>query len=1219
MQGVLSTFKSPNPFASFRSGLERCAPIRAAVIGIALFAIASLAGCGISYNALPLTASPGSLSFGSVTVGKAQTAAITLSNSGLKSVTLSGVQSADAAFSVAASQSQVTVPAGGSINIQVTFTPTEVKSYSSQLTVQSGSRQTTVPVFGEGQQGKTTTPPPVRPALQVSATALQFGSVPIGGNSQQSLTLTSSGTAALQINTLGITGVGFSEQAPSLPLTLQPGQVLTLPVKFVPAASGAANGNLTIASNAALTPSVTVSLAGSGASSNPVPPPQNTPALTLSNTAVDFGSVALGSSGSNSVTLTSSGTASVVVQAIAVSGADFSAGQLPLPLTLAPGQQVVLPLTFTPTSAGAEQGNITLTDNAAGSPNAIALSGTGVAASAAALSAPGSVDFGDITVGTHGSKTITLVSTGTAPLTISSIDVTGAAFSNAPNALPQVLQPNQQMSVKLKFSPTSAGDTTGSLTINSNAAGNSKTTIHIHGKGVGANTPSLSASASSFSFGSVQVGSTAGKVLTVTSTGTAPATITAGSINGAFTTTLAGVPVQNLSSPIVLQPGQQVAFNVGFSPTVSGTANGQLSLATDTGSPLNVSLSGNGIQATSPALSLSAPSLDFGGVQVGSTSNLQLTLNSSGTAPVTISSSAVAGQGFQIASVAWPSGVNSWPVTLNPGQQLVLTVAFTPDAVNSFSGNLALVSDASGGTANVPLSGTGDAVPVANLTISPASIDFGQTPVGTKVTRQVTVTSGGSAALNINTIDVSGAQFTVAPQSLPLVLQPGQQASLTLTYEPTAVGNDAGLLTIGSNDPSGPATVSLGGSGTATTTPQLRVNPTSVAFGSVPLNTAATSSVTLTSTGSAAVTISAATVAGTDFSISGASFPLTLNPNQSATLQVQFKPTQTGAESSQLTLTSNSSTGATIQVALSGTGTAATTPQLTLSSTSLAFGNVAVNSSATLPVTLTSSGTAPVTISSASLSGAAFTDSGVSFPVTLNPNQAVTLNVQFNPKATGSAAGQLTITSNSVSNPTAQIQLSGTGTSVSNPQLLVSATSLAFGNVAVGSTATLNLVLTSSGTAPLTISSVAAQGSAFSDSGASFPVTLNPNQSVTLQVQFDPSAAGNVTGQLTIASNSSSGSTTLVTLSGTGAAVQHEIDLSWNAPSSSSDPVAGYNVYRSSNGGSSFIKINSSPNAGVTYTDSTVQSGTTYVYEVKSVDGSGVESTPSNQITLAVP
>src|SRR6185312_1343066 len=105
--------------------------------------------------------------------------------------------------------------------------------------------------------------------------------------------------------------------------------------------------------------------------------------------------------------------------------------------------------------------------------------------------------------------------------------------------------------------------------------------------------------------------------------------------------------------------------------------------------------------------------------------------------------------------------------------------------------------------------------------------------------------------------------------------------------------------------------------------------------------------------------------------------------------------------------------------------------------------------------------------------------------------------------------------------------------------------------------------------------------------GGGFPVTLNPTQTVTLQIQFKPTVAGAAAGQVTVSSNSSTGSTASVTLSGTGTTVPHGVNLNWNAPSSSPDPVAGYNVYRSTGGGS-FLLINSVLNVLTTYVDSTV-------------------------------
>jgi len=129
---------------------------------------------------------------------------------------------------------------------------------------------------------------------------------------------------------------------------------------------------------------------------------------------------------------------------------------------------------------------------------------------------------------------------------------------------------------------------------------------------------------------------------------------------------------------------------------------------------------------------------------------------------------------------------------------------------------------------------------------------------------------------------------------------------------------------------------------------------------------------------------------------------------------------------------------------------------------------------------------------------------------------------------------------------------------------------------------------------------------------------LNPNQTLTLKLQFEPTTAGALTGQLSISSNSTSGSTATVSLMGTGTAVAHQVDLTWNAPSGSPDPVAGYNIYRAIGSGS-FTRINSSPDSAVDYVDTTVVSGATYSYQVTSADASGRESVPTSPVTVTIP
>ena len=119
--------------------------------------------------------------------------------------------------------------------------------------------------------------------------------------------------------------------------------------------------------------------------------------------------------------------------------------------------------------------------------------------------------------------------------------------------------------------------------------------------------------------------------------------------------------------------------------------------------------------------------------------------------------------------------------------------------------------------------------------------------------------------------------------------------------------------------------------------------------------------------------------------------------------------------------------------------------------------------------------------------------------------------------------------------------------------------------------------------------------------------------------------ASTVTSTLTVILTAATGGVTqtdviqLESASSSQPAVQHKVQLSWNAPASSAVPVVGYNVYRSAAGASAFSLLNSSVDASTSYTDTAVTSGDSYDYIVKSVDSSGVESPPSNITTVSIP
>jgi fibronectin type 3 domain-containing protein len=121
-------------------------------------------------------------------------------------------------------------------------------------------------------------------------------------------------------------------------------------------------------------------------------------------------------------------------------------------------------------------------------------------------------------------------------------------------------------------------------------------------------------------------------------------------------------------------------------------------------------------------------------------------------------------------------------------------------------------------------------------------------------------------------------------------------------------------------------------------------------------------------------------------------------------------------------------------------------------------------------------------------------------------------------------------------------------------------------------------------------------------------------------VTFSPQTTGAASATLTFTSNAQP-TTTTENLTGTGtAAVAHSVDLSWNA--STTTGVTGYNVYRAvyTTSCGTFTKINSSLNASMSYTDSSVANGTSYCYAATAVDSSNAESTYSNIVSnLQIP
>ena len=131
-------------------------------------------------------------------------------------------------------------------------------------------------------------------------------------------------------------------------------------------------------------------------------------------------------------------------------------------------------------------------------------------------------------------------------------------------------------------------------------------------------------------------------------------------------------------------------------------------------------------------------------------------------------------------------------------------------------------------------------------------------------------------------------------------------------------------------------------------------------------------------------------------------------------------------------------------------------------------------------------------------------------------------------------------------------------------------------------------------------------------------MTLSPGQSVTVNVSAKPESTSE-TGTLTITSTANDPTVALSETATTPPPTSHSASLTWNAPSTNTDPVDSYEVQRAASGSTVYSVIGTTAAASTAFTDSSVTAGQTYVYEVVSVDASGNASTPSNTVTLTIP
>ena len=669
-----------------------------------------------------LSVSPAAINFGTVSTSLKSTSSLVLSNTGSTDLTISVLTLTGAEFTVSGITTPKTITAGQSASVTVTFAPTTAGSATGSLAITSNdptNPTVTVPLSGTGSSTATG-------QLTASPASVAFGALAVGSSAKQNVVITNTGNAAVKISSIAATGTGYAVTGLATPATLNPSATATLTATYTPAAAGSTPGSITVLSDASDS-TLSIPLTGTGAQAG----------LSISPSSFNFGSIVDGQTKSQSFTVTNTGTAALTIAQVSANGSAYSVSGLNAPATIAAGASSTFSVLFAPTTAGSLTGSVTISSNAPNSPNAVALSGTGVAASVTLSASPTSVSFTNVSAGTSSSKNVTISNSGNSSVTISQVSVNAKDFSFSGLSTPLTLNAGQNTVMSVNFKPSASENITGNITVSSSTG--AAAVIPVNGVGV---QPGLTITPATASFGSVTVGSPSSQTVQLTNSGTGTLTISQVSATGS------GFSTSTLALPISLSASQSTSFNIVFSPASAGTVSGSVSVVSNApNSPAAIALSGTGVAATQ-TLSFSTTSLAFGSVNAGSSLTRTVTVTNTGNSNVTISSITETGSGFIL------SGAGT-PVTLTAGQNLTFSVVFSPTAAGSDSGTVTVASNAAGSPATISLSGTGVAASshtvALNWTASTSSV------VGYNVYRS---TTSGSGYSKINSALVSGVSYT---------------------------------------------------------------------------------------------------------------------------------------------------------------------------------------------------------------------------------------------------------------------------------------------------------------------------------------------------------------------------------------------------------------------------------------------------------------------------
>jgi hypothetical protein len=424
---------------------------------------------------------------------------------------------------------------------------------------------------------------PVAPAITINPAALTFAASPVGSASAaQTLVVTNTGNAALTISSV-VTSGDFTETDTCARTTIVQGATCSVQVSFLPTATGARAGLLTVYGNV---PGGQATAALSGTGTAPA-------TIVLTPTTLAFATTVVGATSPvENITVSNTGGTASPIQAPVISGDFKISASTCMAGTLAAGTGCTVSIVFAPTVVGSRAGTLSVTDGTGTqlATQVATLSGTATAPATDTLSVS-SLAFAPQQVGSvSAAQTVTLTNAGDSALTLINAQITSGDFAVA-NGCGNSLAGRSSCAFSVTYIPHAAGAETGVLTVSD--AFRSQT-VQLTGTGLAPAGVSLLPSGG-LAFGAIALGQTATpQAITLTNNGGVALVISSISANGDFF-----VVTGSSTCGAALAPSAQCTASIGFTPTVSGARSGSVTVQDSAAnSPQTLPLTGSGIDFT---------------------------------------------------------------------------------------------------------------------------------------------------------------------------------------------------------------------------------------------------------------------------------------------------------------------------------------------------------------------------------------------------------------------------------------------------------------------------------------------------------------------------------------------------------------------------------------------------------------------------------------------